>query len=73
MDDNQIKICVALVIPYFFATLITAARFVSRYIGKQRLWLDDYLIIPAFVSIRRAESLRSMLNLIGYSSVRLPE
>ncbi|KAK2761668.1 hypothetical protein FQN54_001496 [Arachnomyces sp. PD_36] len=49
MDENQTKICVALSIPYFFAVLFTAARFVSRYIGKQRIWLDDYLIIPAFL------------------------
>ena len=56
MNTEQIKVCVALAIPYGFAVIITAARFVSRFIGKQPLWIDDYLMIPAFVGICQAES-----------------
>jgi hypothetical protein len=75
MDIEQVKICLTLSIPFFFALVITAARFVSRYIGKQRIWLDDYLIIPAFVSILRAELAvyTYILTRIEYSSARSPE
>jgi hypothetical protein len=55
MDTAQVKIVCSLAISYGFAVIFSAARFLSRYVANQGYWLDDYLIIPAFVRIRQAE------------------
>lgn len=54
MQTRQPELFVALSITWSFATLTLVLRLLCRRITKNRLWLDDYFAIIAYVrNIRR--------------------